>query len=110
MTTLVSKRKGAVNESCELTSFILPAGVLLLSAMNDVAAQRADPTPLDRRRLGLAPWSSRVSTACKNKYMINNDKQLLFTAPWPNRVLERFSYDLEMKTREQNRNNKRTEI
>ena len=24
--------------------------------------------------------------------------------------LERFSYDLEMKTREQNRNNKRTEI
>ena len=25
-------------------------------------------------------------------------------------VLERFSYDLEMKTREQNRNNKRTEI
>ena len=26
------------------------------------------------------------------------------------RTLERFSYDLEMKTREQNRNNKRTEI
>ena len=25
-------------------------------------------------------------------------------------LLERFSYDLEMKTREQNRNNKRTEI
>ena len=25
-------------------------------------------------------------------------------------ALERFSYDLEMKTREQNRNNKRTEI
>ena len=25
-------------------------------------------------------------------------------------MLERFSYDLEMKTREQNRNNKRTEI
>ena len=25
-------------------------------------------------------------------------------------TLERFSYDLEMKTREQNRNNKRTEI
>ena len=65
MTTLVSKRKGAVNESCKLTSFILPAGLLLLSAMNDVAAQRADPTPLERRRLGLAPCSSRVSTACK---------------------------------------------
>ena len=27
-----------------------------------------------------------------------------------NRSIERFSYDLEMKTREQNRNNKRTEI
>jgi len=27
-----------------------------------------------------------------------------------NFILERFSYDLEMKTREQNRNNKRTEI
>ena len=65
MTTLVSKKKGEVNEFCELTSFILPAGVLLLSAMNDVAAQRADPTPLERRRLGLAPCSSRVSTACK---------------------------------------------
>ena len=26
------------------------------------------------------------------------------------RMIERFSYDLEMKTREQNRNNKRTEI
>ena len=25
-------------------------------------------------------------------------------------MIERFSYDLEMKTREQNRNNKRTEI
>ena len=25
-------------------------------------------------------------------------------------MLERFSYDLEMKTREQNRNNKRTEL
>ena len=25
-------------------------------------------------------------------------------------LIERFSYDLEMKTREQNRNNKRTEI
>ena len=25
-------------------------------------------------------------------------------------VIERFSYDLEMKTREQNKNNKRTEI
>ena len=25
-------------------------------------------------------------------------------------ILQRFSYDLEMKTREQNRNNKRTEI
>ena len=28
----------------------------------------------------------------------------------PHHVLERFSYDLEMKTREQNRNNRRTEI
>ena len=27
-----------------------------------------------------------------------------------NYLIERFSYDLEMKTREQNRNNKRTEI
>ena len=27
-----------------------------------------------------------------------------------NQLIERFSYDLEMKTREQNRNNKRTEI
>ena len=27
-----------------------------------------------------------------------------------NYLMERFSYDLEMKTREQNRNNKRTEI
>ena len=27
-----------------------------------------------------------------------------------NAVIERFSYDLEMKAREQNRNNKRTEI
>ena len=27
-----------------------------------------------------------------------------------NATIERFSYDLEMKTREQNRNNKRTEI
>lgn len=48
-----------------LTSFILPAGVLLLSAMNDVAAQSADPTPLERRRLGLAPCSRSVSTACQ---------------------------------------------
>ena len=29
---------------------------------------------------------------------------------WKRSILKRFSYDLEMKTREQNRNNKRTEI
>ena len=29
---------------------------------------------------------------------------------WACKGLERFSYDLEMKTREQNRKNKRTEI
>ena len=29
---------------------------------------------------------------------------------WDNSGIERFLYDLEMKTREQNRNNKRTEI
>ena len=29
---------------------------------------------------------------------------------WPEHSLERFSYDLETKTREQNRNNQRTQI
>lgn len=47
----------------ELTSFILPAGVLLLSAIKEVAAQSADPTPFERQRLGLAPCSKSVSTA-----------------------------------------------
>ena len=35
------------------------------------------------------------------------DKAQVYFSPFS---LERFSYDLEMKTREQNRNNKRTEI
>ena len=35
---------------------------------------------------------------------------LLFSTLFSDFSLERFSYDLEMKTREQNRNNKRIEI
>ena len=35
--------------------------------MNDVAAHSADPTPLERRRLGLAPCSRSESTACQRK-------------------------------------------
>ena len=35
---------------------------------------------------------------------------LLYIIMYMNRTTQRFSYDLEMKTREQNRNNKRTEI
>ena len=35
---------------------------------------------------------------------------LYYLNAWNRLLLERFSYDLEMKTREQNRNNKQTEI
>ena len=35
---------------------------------------------------------------------------LLYIIMYMNRTTQRFSYDLEMKTREQKRNNKRTEI
>ena len=35
---------------------------------------------------------------------------LYYLNAWNRLLLERFSYDLEMKLREQNRNNKRTEI
>ena len=38
------------------------------------------------------------------------EKQTLFNPSSVSTLIERFSYDLEMKAREQNRNNKRTEI
>ena len=42
---------------------------------------------------------------------IKKNTNVYFAPLYPQALLlERFSYDLEMKTREQNRNNKRTEI
>ena len=48
-----------------------------------------------------------------NRFFIENlrrSSSSLPVRPPSEGMLERFSYDLEMKTREQNRNNKRTEI
>ena len=53
----------------------------------------------------LSPWKKFNSVAIQTKLFWQYFHVVLFFFP-----VERFSHDLEMKTREQNRNNKRTEI
>lgn len=55
--------------------------------MNDVAAHSADPTPLERRRLGLAPCSRSVSTACQRNEQ--NFRQTFLKTPVETHLLRR---------------------
>ena len=56
-------------------------------------------------------WSTKIIITWDSKRGVHDSMILIKTIEMSNLVdfvLERFSYDLEMKTRQQNRNNKRT--
>ena len=92
-----------------LPFFLLSASSHLLSDTLDVTS-----TVLALRTLGTFDFEgeNKVNTNLCQMMTLEEVKNLtlLYIIMYMNRTTQRFSYDLEMKTREQKRNNKRTEI
>ena len=92
-----------------LPFFLLSASSHLLSDTLDVTS-----TVLALRTLGTFDFEgeNKVNTNLCQMITLEEVKNLtlLYIIMYMNRTTQRFSYDLEMKTREQKRNNKRTEI